>query len=801
MFLPPRGLDADQNRVRQIVHTVCLCIAFLILIPIYTNARVTNWIAVYILLFEEFMLWMTLWFNYRGKFTWTIRLMMASVFTVVTLLIVFSREGSHDIAILLYPAANVIAGLFLTKRMFFLYTTILVLSLALVMIAEVKGILVTRLSEYTTVRHTVDMMIILTVTTVIVAFLIENLRQSLARNRALLAALPDLVFRINREGTFLDYSAPRDQILYATPQEFLGKNIYTIFPESIAAQTMEAVQAALDTKSLQQFEYELTLGNRMDYWEARIVFLRSDEVVALVRNITDRKEAEEQLRLSEEKFSQLYMTNPDSLSLTRVKDAVYIDVNEGFTRFSGYTREEAIGRSTLEIKIWKSLEERDRFLSLLYSQGRVENLGADFVCKDGKIISGLVSASLIQVGGETCILTDVRDMTEQKKLQNQLMQSQKIQSIGTLAGGIAHDFNNILGIIFGYVDLSEKHRLDAKMHKQGMQAIIQATERGAALVSQILTFARKTEVIFLPINIPVLLQELLPMLKETFPKTITFMEVYEKDLPDIMGDKTQIHQALLNLFVNARDAMPRNGCISIDAVLLMQGQVQERFPNAQHPSYVRLRIADTGMGMTEEVRQRIFDPFFTTKELGKGTGLGLSVVYGILQSHQGFIDVESIVGKGTTFSLFLPATTIIFGKQQKESDASELPHGTETILIVEDEELLMAMVRQFLESHGYTVLVASDGEVALKIFARHHKKISLVLSDLGLPKLSGLDIFIKMKETDAALKIIVTSGFFEPQIKSELEHLGVNAFLQKPYTTVQVLLKIREVLDKEKKVI
>jgi PAS domain S-box-containing protein len=798
MFLPPRGLDEEKNRLNRIVHAICFSIAFLIFIPIYTNVGANKWNSVYILILEEVFLWFTLWLNYRGNLKWAIRLMMVSIFIMATLLVIFAGDGSHGISLLIYPAIIVVAGLLLNRRSFIIYTIIIILSITLIMIAEVKGLIITRLSAFVSIRNTVEMIIILGVTAFVVAFLTENLRQSVARNQALLSALPDIVFRLNRDGKFLDFSAPRNQTLFAQPQEFLGKKVDTVLPGPVAVQTMLAVNEALEKKNVVQFEYELSSSRRMDYWEARIVALQDEEVVVVVRNITASKQAEEQRRMSEEKFSHVFMTNPDSVTLTRIKDAVYIDVNEGFTRLSGYTREETIGHSTLEINIWENLEERSRLLALLHSQGRVDNLEAEFVRKDGSIISGLISASIIQIAGESCIITNVRDITEQKKMQRQLMQTQKIQSIGTLAGGIAHDFNNILGIIFGYADLAENRRLDAEWHKEGMHAIVQAAERGAELVNQILTFARKSEVIFLPINIPTLLRELLPLLKETFPKIITFTEHYEKDLPDMMGDKTQIHQALLNLCVNARDAMPHGGCISIDATHLDQDQVQLRFPTAHYPSYLRLRITDTGTGMDEEIRQRIFDPFFTTKELGKGTGLGLSVVYGILQSHQGFIDVESIVGKGTTFSLFFPATNIIGGKHQEELSTSELPHGTETLLIVEDEESLLAMLRKFLESHGYIIFEASDGEAALQLFARHHKEIALVLCDLGLPKINGIEIFKKMKEIDAAVQVIITSGFFEPQIKSELEKLGVKGFIPKPYNANQVILKIKEVLDKKK---
>jgi two-component system cell cycle sensor histidine kinase/response regulator CckA len=798
MFLPPRGLDEDQNRIRQIVHTVCLSITFLVFIPMYTSVRLNHWNTVYTLLLEEILLWFTLWLNYQGNVKWASRLMVVSVFILETFLVIFAGEGTRDISILIYPASIVIAGLLLSKRSFFILTVVVILSFALIMAAEIKGIIIPQQNLNVNIRDIVDMIIILVVTAVIVSFLTENLRQSVARNHALLSALPDLVFRLNRDGLFLDYSAPRTQDLFLSPQEFLGKKIHSILPEPIATQTLVAAQAALEQKNVQQFDYELSINNRREYWEARVVALHEDEVVVVVRNITDKKLAEEQRRMSEEKFAQIFMTNPDSLTLTRLKDGAYIDANDGFTRLYGYRREEVIGRNEQEIDIWKNAEDRTQIIELLRDQSRVENKEADFVNKDGTYFTGLLSASTIQVSGETCIIFDVRDITEQKKLQTQLVQSQKIQSIGTLAGGVAHDFNNILGIIFGYANLLEKNRLNAVTYKEGLQAIVKAAERGAALVGQILTFARKAEVTFIPLNVSEIMRELLSMLKETFPKTITFTEKYAEDLPDIMGDKTQIHQALLNLFVNARDAMPHGGHISVEGTTFLQEKLRERFASAYHPLYVCVHITDTGSGMEETIRQRIFDPFFTTKEYGKGTGLGLSVVYGIVQSHQGFIDVESVVGKGTTFSLFFPATNIIGWNKQEEQSPVELPHGTETILIVEDEELLLAMVRMRLVSYGYCVIEASDGDKALEVFTQHHKEIALVLSDLGLPKMSGIDVIKKMKEIDAHVQVVVASGYFEPQLKSELEQLGVKGFIMKPYKIDQLLLIIREVLEKRK---
>jgi CheY-like chemotaxis protein len=288
------------------------------------------------------------------------------------------------------------------------------------------------------------------------------------------------------------------------------------------------------------------------------------------------------------------------------------------------------------------------------------------------------------------------------------------------------------------------------------------------------------------------------MLGQTFPKTITFSESIEKSLPFILADRTQIHQALLNLCINSRDAMPQGGSISISAGKQTKEQIYQKFPDAREKEYVCLTVTDTGKGMDEATRQRVYDPFFTTKEKGKGTGLGLSVVYGIVQAHHGFIDVKSDMGRGTTFRLFFPVPVINeqTAVPQQSVESYEIG-GTETIMFVEDEELLLQMVSFLLESKGYKVLCARDGLEAVNIFLSHKQEIALVITDMGLPVMTGTDEFKKLREIDPNVKVIFASGFFEPDIKSELQKDGDNGFIQKPYDPNDILRMIRQVLDKK----
>jgi len=288
------------------------------------------------------------------------------------------------------------------------------------------------------------------------------------------------------------------------------------------------------------------------------------------------------------------------------------------------------------------------------------------------------------------------------------------------------------------------------------------------------------------------------MLEEMFPKVIEIRKLMDRKIPFISADHSQIHQALLNLCVNARDAMPNGGTLTIRVGTVALNVVQERFVTASSEHYVCISVSDTGVGMDEKTKNRVFDPFFTTKEKGKGTGLGLSVVYGVMQTHHGFVDVESEVGKGTTFSLFLPVPYRTgSGTETLQFSASEAAGGTETILIVEDELVLREVLQTLLESKGYHIYSASDGQEAIEVFRKHRTEIAIVLTDIGLPKISGFEEFRKLREINPHVKVLLASGFLEPDMKSELFKAGAKGFIQKPYSPDEILRLIREVLDEK----
>jgi PAS domain S-box-containing protein len=521
-------------------------------------------------------------------------------------------------------------------------------------------------------------------------------------------------------------------------------------------------------------------------------------IVFAALDITERKRAEEELKESEERYRRLVEFSPDAIAVHGEGKIRYVNP-AAITLLGANNASELIGKPFLDI-IHPDYRDsvHQQIIAVMKEDYALPLTEQKFIRLDGSIVDVEVAALPVVYKEKSAMQLVIRDISEQKKLQSQLLQTQKIQSIGTLAGGIAHDFNNILGIILAYSSLLDKSKLTPDKFSVSISAINQAVQRGAALVRQILTFARKTDIVFEPMDISELIHELLSMLGQTFPKTIIFSENIEKSLPFIIADRTQVHQALLNLCINSRDAMPQGGSISISAEKQTKEQIFQIFPAANDQDYVCLTVTDTGKGMDEATCLRVYDPFFTTKEKGKGTGLGLSVVYGIVQAHHGFIDVKSKLGSGTTFRLFFPVPTINeqTTNAQQQVESIEIG-GTETIMFVEDEELLLQMVSFLLESKGYNVLCARDGLEAINIFQSHKQEIALVITDMGLPVMTGTDEFKKLKEIDPNVKVIFASGFFELDIKSELLKDGGNGFIQKPYEPNDILRMIRQVLDKK----
>jgi PAS domain S-box-containing protein len=543
------------------------------------------------------------------------------------------------------------------------------------------------------------------------------------------------------------------------------------------------------------------------YVNARCVTKKNPDgtVIALIgttQDITERKLTEETLRESEERFSKLFFSSPTWLGFNRLADGKFLEVNESFERVTGFTREEVIGRTSVEIGLWYEPESREEFMKLARERGGFQEQEVVLRNKKGDLFPVLWSAEVLELHGEECLLSTVMDTSalkraeeEKDRLQEALQQSQKMEAVGTLAGGIAHDFNNILGIILGNAELAMDDVPEWNPASQNLDEVKKGCMRAKDVVRQILSFSRKSEIEKKSINIASVLVESLKLSRASIPTSIEIRQNIANDVDDILGDTTQIHQVMINLCTNAAHAMEKDGGI-LD-VTLENSEVDEdtasQYPELNPGPHVHLGVRDTGDGIKPEIVGRIFDPYFTTKDVGKGTGMGLAVVHGIVKSHHGSISVESEPGKGTTFKLLFPAVKEKVGDEPK--DAQELPTGTERILFVDDEESMVDLNQQRLERLGYHVISKTDPLEALEFFRTNPDQIDLVISDMTMPHMTGDRLAQEILKIRPDMPIILCTGYSQKISKETARELGIRKYIEKPIEKETLARSIREGLD------
>ncbi len=624
----------------------------------------------------------------------------------------------------------------------------------------------------------------------------RNLLKSLMDN------IPDHVYFKDNESRFLRMSRSQaNRFGLEDPAQAVGKTDFEFFAEEHARTAHEDEQQIMKSGiAIIGIEEKESWPDGSESWVSTTKVPLQDAQGQIIgtfgisRDITERKRVEESLiRLNkavEASGEVIFMTD---------RNGIFSFVNTSFTTLYGYEKAEVVGKTTPRI-LKSGRQLPDHYTEFWHALINKQTIKADLInrTKDGRLLTIEATANPIldTKGSIIGFLAIQRDVTQQRTLEEQIRQSQKMESLGTLASGIAHDFNNILSIILGHASLIEKYQYDPERFRDSLQTITNASTRGASLVRQMLTFARKSATEFRPLLINESIQEIQRLLHETFPKTITVAFDVAERLPLITADATQIHQVLLNLCVNARDAMDGKGTLTVSARLVRGETVRHRFVNAKSSTYIEVTVADTGIGMDETTRHRIFEPFFTTKQFGKGTGLGLAVVFGIMESHSGFIDVASEVGRGTTFSLYFPIKSFsVESVNDKSIIQKEAAGGTEVILVVEDEETLKESVRLILTANGYTVLSAEDGEQGIAMLDRFHNDIALVICDLGLPKFSGLEVLKKLKTLNPGVKFILGTGYIDPAERTAVLREGANDIVLKPYITNEFLRRVRDVLD------
>jgi PAS domain S-box-containing protein len=521
----------------------------------------------------------------------------------------------------------------------------------------------------------------------------------------------------------------------------------------------------------------------------------------LKRQIAERVQVDEALRLSEERFSKAFRTSPIPLAIQSVAGEKYVDVNLGFEAITGFTRDELLRHTPTELNIWSEADGGGAIRERLRERIVLRDLPCRLRTKAGQLRDTRLSVEFLELEREPCILILVRDITEQLKLEDQLRQAQKMEAIGQLAAGIAHDFNNILTVVQGHASLLLSEKSPESSDYEPLQAISEAAARAARLIRQLLTFSRRQVLQFQTLDIRETLSAVSMMVPQMLGEHITVKIVTAPDLPLINADSGMMEQILINFAINARDAMPNGGRLVITVKGVSLGpEAQRGCAEARPGDYLCLSVADTGCGMSRETMSRIFDPFFTTKPVGKGTGLGLSTVYGIAKQHSGWIEVQSEIGCGTTFHVFIPSSGAGSVAPLPAPVTKALPGGRETVLVVEDEESVCSFVNRVLKAHGYTVHVAQSGVEALALWPQIKPRPDLLLTDLVMPGgVMGRELAERLLEKDPQLKVIYSSGYSPGMAGKDMKLFEGRNFLPKPYDPRRLLQVVRECLDGEGK--
>jgi PAS domain S-box-containing protein len=526
--------------------------------------------------------------------------------------------------------------------------------------------------------------------------------------------------------------------------------------------------------------------------DGKIVGLRGT-----AQNITYRKQSEEAVQQSEEDYRTLFEDSKDTVIITSHAGEI-LDINTAGIELLGYGSKEELLEVNIAEAVYEHPEDRKKMLESLQRQGYLKNYDLDFRSKGGEILHLSASlTSMLNYDGEIVAIRGIlHDMTEHQRLEEQLRQSQKLESIGLLAGGVAHDFNNYLTAIEGYTDLAMLDLSKESSAYKELQEARRSSDRAANLARQLLLFSRREPMHPKPVSLNTVIMDLLKMLGRLIGEQYRLVMHLEDKLWTINADASHIEQVIMNLVVNARDAMPGGGEITIRTENFpVNGEYVKTHSGSQPGEFVRMQIEDSGCGMDAETVSRIFEPFFTTKAAAYGTGLGLSVVYGIITQHGGWIDVDSTLDRGTIFSIFLPALPLQAGIDETENIPVQQLHGHgERILLVEDEGVVRELAEKMLARNGYSVTVAADAEEATAIFKNQQGNFDLVFSDVILPKENGVALVDHLLEEKPGLKVLLASGYSDIGGQQAIQDRGY-PFLQKPYQLQTLLAQLRELLD------
>ncbi|HIJ96114.1 MAG TPA: response regulator [Desulfuromonadales bacterium] len=551
-----------------------------------------------------------------------------------------------------------------------------------------------------------------------------------------------------------------------------------LFKNMVRMEKRLTAEVQLQVDEYQKNQQELALTEEMLRAQIKEYHQTYDRLLISEANLQVQLNVVEE---SAQKFKAVFDTSPITVALTTVPKGTFYEVNQACIDMFGFARDEVIGKSPLDLGLWVLEEDHRNYLKMLREQGAVHNFEAQMRRKDGRIITALFSGSRVEIGGKPFILSTALEISEQQRLREQLQQVQKMEVVGQLAGGIAHDFNNMLAAILGTAEMLQRRLSGDEKNMKMIATILEAATRSADLTRDLLTFSRKQKTDSAPVHIHETIRSVITLLERTIDRRIELRTRFTAGDPVVIGDQTQLQNALLNLGINARDAMPEGGVLTFaTALIVLDGEacLTPSF-SFQAGSYLEISVSDNGCGMTDEVMEHVFEPFFTTKESGRGTGLGLAAVYGTVSAHAGEIRLQSQAGLGSVFNIYLP---LAVAKTRTPSDSEAAIRGSGGILMVDDEEILRAISGEMLEDLGYTVYLAEDGQQALELYAAHRDEIHLVILDMIMPRLGGRETYLRLRESDPHLKVLFCSGFHGEGTAAELGELGACGFLQKPYS-------------------
>jgi two-component system cell cycle sensor histidine kinase/response regulator CckA len=629
------------------------------------------------------------------------------------------------------------------------------------------------------------------------------LQESEARFEAVLDSALDAVVMMDAEGRITGWNPQAETVFGWARAEALGKPLSdTIIPPRYRQAHVRGLKHFLETGEgpVLHKRLEITAMHRDGReFPVELAISVSESAgtfnfSAFIRDITERKGAEEALQASEERYRFLFENNPQPLWVFDEESLKFLAVNEATCHHYGYSREEFLGMTIRDIRPTEEVPSLLRRIAAEPAEHQESGV-LRHRKKDGTLIEAEITSHPLVFGGRRAQLVLALDVTERRQLEAQLRQSQKMEAVGTLAGGVAHDFNNLLTTILGYSGLVLEQLREEDPLREEIREIQRAGERAADLTRQLLAFSRKQVLAPVVLGLNAIVVDMEKMLRRLIGEDVDLTAMLAPDLWSVQADPGQIEQVIVNLIVNARDAMKRGGKVTIetrninldDSYLRSHGYVRLG-------EYVCLSVTDTGTGMDPQTRSRIFEPFFTTKAPGKGTGLGLSTVYGIVKQSGGSIEVYSEPGRGTSFKVYLPRALAAEKPAAPHVRPSPLG-GSEIVLLVEDEEAVRRLARLVLEKSGYAVLEAGSAEDAQSIVASHAGAIDLLLTDSVMPGMSGPDLARTLRSERPELRVLFMSGYTDDAIVRHGLLTASEAFLQKPFTPEGLARKVREVLD------